>query len=264
MTDSYSTLAFLALSALAAGIVNSLAGGGTLLTFSALTAVMSKVLANGTSTVALIPGSVAGAWGYRNELREVGRWPLWLVAPSLVGGLIGTLLVTRLPESYFAAMVPWLILVATLLFLLQPTLVRLTLRQRPAGAFDADRASPAAFAGLMAAQFVIAVYGGYFGAGIGILMLSALGFMGLTDIHHMNAVKTVLAACINCLSVVIFAIDRKVDWPRAGLMAVAAILGGYLGAHFGRRLPRALVRWFVIAVGFGLSAKYFYEQFTAG
>src|SRR5207247_4358438 len=131
MPESYSTLALLVLSSLAAGVVNSLAGGGTLLTFPSLfTALrmsvggshdLAAVLANGTSTTALLPGSAAGAWGYRRELRAVGRWPLLLVLPSLVGGLLGTLLVTRLPPRYFAVAVPWLILSATLLFALQPT-----------------------------------------------------------------------------------------------------------------------------------------------
>ena len=132
MSDEWSAtnLILLAGSALAAGVVNALAGGGTLLTFPALTAVMSKVLANGTSTVALLPGSLAGAWGYRRELRAVGRWPLLLIPPSLIGDWIGTKLVTQLDEKYFAAAVPWLILSATLLFLLQPLLVRLEKQRR--------------------------------------------------------------------------------------------------------------------------------------
>jgi uncharacterized membrane protein YfcA len=260
---SWTTLALLAVSALAAGAVNALAGGGTLLTFPALTAVMTKVLANGTSTVALLPGSLAGAWGYRRELRAVGRWPLLLIPPSLIGGWIGTKLVTQLPESYFAAAVPWLILSATVLFLLQPTLVKLSLRFRPAGLPDPNRLSVGAYAGLIAAQFLIAIYGGYFGAGIGILMLSALGLMGLGNIHEMNAVKTVLAACMNAMSVIVFVQDDMVKWKPAGVMAGAAIVGGFLGAHYGRQLPRAAVRWLVIAIGFGLAVKYFIEQFTA-
>jgi uncharacterized membrane protein YfcA len=262
MPDSMSTVVLLILSAAAAGVVNSLAGGGTLLTFPALTAVMSKVLANGTSTVALMPGSLAGAWGYRRELRAVGRWPLLLVVPSLVGGWIGTKLVTQLPETYFAAAVPWLILSATVLFLSQPTLVRLSLRWRPAGPTDPNRRSTVAYVGLIGAQFLIAIYGGYFGAGIGILMLSSLSLMGLGDIHEMNAVKTVLAACMNAMSVLVFAQDGFVKWPIAGIMAAAAIVGGFLGAHYGRRLPRWLVRWTVIVIGFGLAAKYFAEQFS--
>jgi uncharacterized membrane protein YfcA len=262
MPESPSTVILLLLSAAAAGVVNSLAGGGTLLTFPPLTAVMSKVLANGTSTVALLPGSLAGAWGYRRELRAAGRWPLVLVVPSLVGGWIGTKLVTRLPESYFAAAVPWLIFSATLLFLIQPTVLRIVLHSRPAVETPGHR-STAAYVALVVIQFLIAIYGGYFGAGIGILMLSALGLMGAGNIHQMNAIKTVLAACMNAMSVIVFAQDSKVVWPIAGMMAIAAVVGGYLGAHYGRRLPRALVRWTVIVIGFSLAAKYFTEQFTA-
>ena len=273
MPESYSTLALLVLSSLAAGVVNALAGGGTLLTFPSLVAALrltvgdasalAEVYANGTSTAALLPGSVAGGWGYRRELAAVGRWPLLLVVPSLVGGLIGTLLVTRLPPEYFKIAVPWLTLSATLLFALQPTLVKLSLRFRPAGPPDPNQRSAASYASLVIGQFLIAVYGGYFGAGIGILMLSALGLMGLGDIHQMNAVKTVLAACINALSVVVFVCEGFVVWRLAGLMATAAVVGGFLGAHYGRRLPRLLVRWTVIVIGFGLAAKFFYEQFGA-
>jgi uncharacterized membrane protein YfcA len=262
MPESPSTLILLLLSALAAGVVNSLAGGGTLLTFPALTAVMSKVLANGTSTVALLPGSLAAAWGYRRELRAVGRWPLLLMPPSLIGGWIGTKLVTQLAPKYFAAAVPWLILTAAVLFLLQPSLVKLSLRFRPAGLPDPNWLTAKVYAGLIAAQFLIAIYGGYFGAGIGILMLSALGLIGHGDIHEMNAVKTVLAGCINATSVIVFALDGKVVWPLAGIMAGAAIVGGYFGAHYGRRMPRTVVRWTVIVIGFGLAAKYFAELFT--
>jgi uncharacterized membrane protein YfcA len=264
MSDEWppATLALLALSALAAGVVNSVAGGGTLLTFPTLTAVMTKVLANGTSTVALLPGSLAGAWGYHRELRAVGRWPLLLIPPSLIGGWIGSKLVTQLDEKYFAAAVPWLILTATVLFLIQPTLVKLAMRLRPAGPPNPNRRSTA-YTSLILAQFLIAIYGGYFGAGIGILMLSALGLMGLGDIHQMNAVKTVLAACMNAMSVIVFVQDDKVIWLPAGVMAAAAIVGGFLGAYFGRRLPRAAVRWLVIAIGFGLAVKYFAEQLTA-
>jgi uncharacterized membrane protein YfcA len=275
MSDEWTatSLGLLAVSALAAGVVNSVAGGGTLLTFPSLitalramtggAADVATVLANGTSTVALLPGSLAGAWGYRRELRAVGRWPLLLIPPSLIGGWIGTKLVTRLDERYFAAAVPWLILSATLLFLLQPTLVRLSLHFRPAGPPTSTGRSGGAYAALICVQFLIAIYGGYFGAGIGILMLSSLGLMGLGDIHQMNAVKTVLAACMNAMSVIVFVQDGKVVWLPALVMAGAAIVGGYLGAHFGRRLPRVAVRWLVIAIGFGLAVKYFAEQFTA-
>lgn len=250
----------LAAASLAAGAQNSLAGGGTLLTFPALLMVLppgdaSKVIANATSTVALLPGSAAGAWGFRHELRDVRHWVRLLVLPSLIGGLIGSFLVAWLPERLFAALVPWLILTATLLFLLQPAIAKLTGIGQPH-----SEPSSATKVGVVAFQFGVAIYGGYFGAGIGILMLSSLALMGLGDIHRMNAAKTFLAACINVTSVVVFAWQDVVNWRLAPPMAIASIFGGYLGAHYGRRLPKALVRWGVILLGFGLAAKYFAER----
>jgi uncharacterized membrane protein YfcA len=244
-------------SAFAAGVVNTLAGGGTLLTFPALISfglLPNEVWANGTSTAALVPGSLSGAWGFRRELGEARRWLKWLLPPSLVGGLAGTLLVTRLDPSYFARMVPWLILTASLLFLAQPILAR-RFPPRPDGL-----ASPGVQAAVIFFQFLVAVYGGYFGAGIGILMLSSLSFMGIADIHRLNALKTILAGAMNGMSVIVFAIERTIDWRLALSMMLGAIAGGYLAASIGRRLPRWLVRWFVIAVGLGLSAFYFARQ----
>jgi uncharacterized protein len=260
MSDDPRTLALVCLSALVAGVINSLAGGGTLFTFSALLgAGLQPVVANATSTVALVPGSLAGAWGYRREMRTVKGWTLLLIVPSLLGGAVGSLLVTRLEEKYFALLVPWLILIAALLLLSQPVVARLV-------GLGHKHAPPTrlALAGVIVFQFIVAVYGGYFGAGIGILMLSALGLMGLDDIHQMNALKTMLAACINGVSVIVFIIEQKVVWSLALSMAVAAILGGYCGAHVARRMNREVVRWIVIAIGFALAGHYFYQQWTKG
>jgi uncharacterized membrane protein YfcA len=235
--------------------MNSVAGGGTLFTFSALLMVVDPVVANATSTVALVPGSLAGAWGYRQEMRAASRWARLLVGPSLVGGAVGSLLVTELDERYFSALVPWLLLTAALLFLAQPAVSKLA-------GVGKEQTSPTAWtlAGIVVFQFFVAVYGGYFGAGIGILMLSALGLMGIADIHSMNALKTVLAACINGVSVVVFIAERKVEWRYALSMAVAAIVGGYLGARVARRLDNNVVRWVVVLIGFGLAAQFFYKQ----
>jgi uncharacterized protein len=248
---------YLVVAAFAAGAVNALAGGGTLLTFPALLSIpgVNSVIANATSTVALVPGSTAGAWGYRRELQEVRSWVRLLIWPSFAGGVLGSLLVIVLPERYFSRLVPWLILTATLLFLLQPVLTRLTGVGQPH-----DVPTPARRRGLIAFQFFVAIYGGYFGAGIGILMLSALALMGLDDLNRMNAVKTLLAAAINGVAVVIFAAGGSVHWAYAAAMAVSAAAGGYAGAHFGRRIPREIVRWIVIGIGLVLSAKYFLDQ----
>jgi uncharacterized protein len=241
--------------ALLAGAINAVAGGGTLLTFPALVAALgSTVAANATSTVALVPGSLASAWGYREELAKCQRWAVLLAGPSLVGGWLGASLLTHLPERIFNLVVPWLILLAAVLFILQPTLPRL----RNSGK-DAKKPSALAISIVLCAQFLIAVYGGYFGAGIGILMLSSLGFMGVGDIHHMNALKAFLAVCINGVSVAVFVYDGEVSWSFALGMAVAAIIGGYLGARAARRLNRTLVRWVVIVIALVLAGVFFYR-----
>ena len=252
MSDPLVVYGLLCLAAFAAGAVNSLAGGGTLLTFPVLLSVVPPTVANATSTVALMPGSAAGAWGYRRELGGGRHWLLLLGGPSLFGGLVGSLLLVLLPPSVFAFLVPWLLLTASLLFLLQPALGRFV-RVHASGGLP----GPGVRRGVVAFQFLVSVYGGYFGAGIGILMLSALSLMGLGDIHRMNAVKTLLAALINGVSILVFVARGIVEYRYGLVMAVAGVLGGYAGAHFGRRLPRVLVRWLVIAVGLGLSAYYF-------
>jgi uncharacterized membrane protein YfcA len=258
--DSVSQQVWLGVSALAAGIINSVAGGGTLLTFSALLAALHPLgveagrIANATSTVALVPGSMAGAWGYRREMHAARRWTLLLIGPSLVGGGVGTLLVAALEAKHFQMLVPWLILTASLLFLLQPVVARF-IQAKP-------HATPSrrTVAAVVLFQFLVSVYGGYFGAGIGILMLSSLAFMGLPGVHQMNAVKTFLAFCINGVSVVLFVAMRMVDWRYVPVMAAAAIVGGYLGARLARRVRPHLVRWLIVAIGLGLSAFYFYKQ----
>lgn len=248
------SLAWLAAAAVGAGALNAVAGGGTLLTFPALLAVVSSVAANATSTVALVPGSLAGAWGYRRKLRQVRSWLVVLALPSIAGGALGAFLLTRLHEQVFARLVPWLILLATLLFLLQPVISR----HIAAGTPDAP-AGGKLIAAAMAFQFFVAVYGGYFGAGIGILMLSALGLLGVGEIHRMNALKTVLAALINGVAVVIFALEGIVAWRYEVIMIPAAAIGGYAGAQLARMVDRRLVRWMVIAIGFGLAAHYFFK-----
>jgi uncharacterized membrane protein YfcA len=257
------TLAALCAAAFFAGIMNSIAGGGTLLTFPALTGVLSEAMANGTSTVALLPGSVAGAAGYRKELWECRRFVLRMLVPSIVGGYIGAALVGR-DQQAFARLVPWLILTAAVLFVAQaPLSAWVKRRALPPGS------DPAAYRPgwktttlVVLFQFLVALYGGYFGAGIGILMLSALGFMGVGDIHRMNAVKTFLAAAINTASVVVFVRDGLVKWELAWPMVVAAVIGGYTGARVARRLPAQYVRYAVIAIGFGLSAYYFIRRYS--
>ena len=256
--------------AVAAGAVNAVAGGGTLLTFPTLLGALTgplgvaeaSVVANATSTVALVPGSLAGAWGFRRELQGSRHWLFLLFWPSLLGGLVGSLLLTRTDPGYFKLVIPWLLLVASLLFLAQPYLTR-WFPPHP----DTGRASFGVQAAVVAFQFLVAVYGGYFGAGIGILMLTSLSFMGMGDVHRINAVKTILAAVINGVSIVVFIVDpilagrtAVIRWDYAAVMAVSSVVGGYYGAVVGRRLPRWLIRGFVVVVGLVLAAYYFLAQ----
>jgi uncharacterized membrane protein YfcA len=269
---------WLCLSAAAAGAVNAVAGGGTLLTFPALTAVVPVDVANGTSTVALFPGSLASVWGYRKQMAACKRWIIWLAPPSIVGGALGASLVE---EQSFRVIIPWLILLAATLFLLQPTIARLfrSLPSPPgrgAGGEGESLSSPhpqplsqgergeigaRTLAVLVIAQFLIGVYGGYFGAGIGILMLSSLSFLGLKDIHETNALKSFLALCMNIVAAGVFMAKGLVQWDYAVAMALAAIAGGYFGARFSLLLRPAIVRWIVIVIGFSLAAYYFARNF---
>jgi uncharacterized membrane protein YfcA len=235
-------------SALAAGAVNSIAGGGTLLTFPSLLTLLGPVAANATSTTALLPGSLSAAFGFRAELRRARRHLLLLWPPSLVGGIIGSILLIRLPETVFASAIPWLLITASVLLLAQRPIQR-RLQAHPHAA-----PRPGTRAAVVFFQLLVGVYGGYFGAGIGILMLSSLAFMGISDIHEMNAVKNILAATMNGVSVVVFVAAGVVVWKYALLMAVAAILGGYAGARAARRLKPDYVRAIVVAVGFLVAA----------
>ena len=253
--------------AVAAGMINSVAGGGTLLTFPALMEVLRLspslgvpagligVFANGTSTVALLPGSAVAAWEYRREFREAGLWFAWLLVPSVIGGLAGALLVIQSPD-WFDRLVPWLILTAAVLFALQPQVSRWIAHNPEHG-----RPSGLRFVGILLFQLAVALYGGYFGAGIGILMLSALALMGLSDIHRMNGVKNLCATCINGMAAGVFIARGKVEWSLVWPMLISAIVGGFVGSRIARRTNRTIVRRVVVVIGFTLAAYYFYRQF---
>ena len=233
--------------AFAAGVVNAIAGGGTLLTFPSLLSVVAPVAANATSTFALLPASLAAAWAYRKEVSEVKEHLVRLWPPSLIGGVIGGLLVTRLPERVFSSMVPWLLLGATVLLLLQKPVARWI------GAHPHVKPTAATLAGVIFFQFLVGIYGGYFGAGIGILMLSSLALMGIPSIHQMNGVKSILAATMNGVSLAIFTLSGVIVWKYAIAMAIAGSLGGYAGARVARKTKPEYVRWLVVAIGFTMA-----------
>lgn len=231
------------------GIMNSIAGGGTLLTFPALVALgIQPINANATSTVALWPGALGSMWGYRSELRGARAWALGFAVPSLLGGAAGAWLLLRTPAERFSAIVPWLVLGATTLFMVQRPLVR-RFSQRPHDLTDAELTSRRPPVPILVYQFLVAVYGGYFGAGVGILMLAALGFMGLTNIHRMNGLKNWGGLCMNAVAAAMFAMSSLVNWPVALAMAIGAVSGGYLGSRTAQRVPQSFVRGAVVAIG---------------
>jgi uncharacterized membrane protein YfcA len=255
-------LAFAALAAAGGGFMNAIAGGGTLLTFPALIALgVSPLVANATSTVALWPGSLTSFWGYRGSLQGARAWTVRWALPSLLGGITGALLLLRTPEAKFAASVPWLIWGATALFVLQAPVMRWVVGHvRPvAGAGEL----PPPRTGFLVFQFLVAIYGGYFGAGAGILMLAALGMMGLTNIHTMNGLKNWGGLNINIVAVLIFSAGGIVNWPVALTMAIGAAIGGTVGARLAQRVGQRWVRYSIIVIGVGSGGWLLIERLSA-
>jgi uncharacterized protein len=247
------------ITALLAGAINSVAGGGSFLTVPTLIITgVPAVPANATSTVALWPGSLASAGAYRRELSARGPFLYLTVIISLVGGILGAILLLLTPSSVFVRLLPFLLLGATLLFTFSNPLISWLRRGKPLK----DPMNAHSFRELLPlgiAQSVIAIYGGYFGGGIGILMLATLSLMGMRQIHEMNALKTVLATCINGVAVLTFIIARAVVWPQMFVMLIGAVIGGYGGAAIARQLDPRLIRGVVIVIGFSMTAYFLFK-----
>lgn len=272
MTSGF-VVAFLA--ALLGGALNAVAGGGSFLTFPALVFIgLPPVVANVTSTVGLWPGAVASAFAYRRELRQsTGALP-WLAAASVVGGVLGAVLLLRTPERWFVRLLPFLLLVASLVFTAGPAVLRRKtaraarpgrpseLLPHPVAAVPRSGGQRVSLVLRFLIQVLIATYGGYFGGGLGILMLASFTFWGQESIHEQNALKTVLAALINGVSIVTFVLDGRVAWPLAVLMMTGGMLGGYLGADVARRLPAQRVRGFVLAVAWSMTVLFFVRGYA--
>ncbi len=245
------------LAAVAGGIVNSISGGGTFLVFpSLLLAGVPAVRANATNTIALWPGVISSAVAYRRELKGAPHVALF-GAISIFGGALGALLLLKTPPALFERAVPYLLLVATLLFAFNPVL-----QKRLGGGRGLSHINPWRLAGVAVVQLGIALYGGYFGGGIGILMLAALGLLGMTDFHAMNAYRTFLASLTNGVAVVAFILAGAIAWPQASLMIVGGVVGGYGGARVVRRMEARVVRRIVILIGLTVSAYFFWRQFS--
>jgi uncharacterized membrane protein YfcA len=255
---SWTEILGLAAAAMAAGAINAVAGGGTLITFPTLLFFRTPpVIANATSTLALFLGTAGSVFGYRQHLAAVKTW-LWRFGPvSILGGLIGSAWLTHTSDKTFAKLVPFLILFATVIFLAQGFFRRFAGMDNPK---RVERKHHVWLAILF--QFLVAIYGGYFGAGIGILMLASLGFIGLTHIHEMNTVKTILSSLINFVASIWFVCAGLIHWQKAGVMTLGALAGYYLGAHYSQRIPQKRVRQLITGIGFILSAITFYEQFV--
>ena len=247
---------FLFVAGILGGALNAVAGGGSFIAFPALLFTgVPPIPANATNTVALWTGVTASGGAFRERLDVPRRVMVPLLVTSFIGGLAGAFLLLKTPAHTFMKVLPWLMLGATLLFIFGK---RLAGERTSSVAHDA---STAAIAGAALFELLVAVYGGYFGGGVGIVNLAMLSAVGMTDIHAMNALKSVLGMAINGIAVLVFIVKGAVFWPQAVVMIAGAVVGGYFGAHYSMKLPQAWVRWFVILCGAGMSVYFFIRAY---
>ncbi|MEO3759544.1 sulfite exporter TauE/SafE family protein [Mycobacterium sp. B14F4] len=242
----------IALAGLGAGAVNTLVGSGTLITFPTLVALgYPPVTSTMSNAIGLVAGGVSGTWGYRRELR--GQWDRlkWQIPASFVGAALGAWLLLHLPEKVFEQVVPVLLVAALALVVVGPRIQEYARKRAEAAGRSADHVSAGRMAALVAATFAVGVYGGYFTAAQGIMLIAAMGALLPEDMQRMNAAKNLLSLIVNVVAAVAYmavAFDR-ISWPAAGLIAVGSLVGGFLGAHYGRRLSPNALRAFILVVG---------------
>ena len=238
-------------SALAAGLINSVAGGGMFLTFPALVFTgVPSIIANATSTFAIMPGVVASAWAYREDFRRSSDFPFVpMVIVSLAGGAAGALLLLFTPQKRFDSIIPWLMLAATVLFTFGPRISPILKRAFHVGPVT-----------VVVVQFFIAVYGGYFGGAIGILMLATWSVFGINDINFMNANRTLLGGVANSMAVVLFVVARKIWWPQALTMLAATVIGGYIGARTAKKVDPRYMRAAISATSIAITVAFFLRR----
>ncbi len=235
--------------------MNSVAGGGSFLSFPMLLLVgVPPIQANATNTIALWPGIIGSIGAYRKELQgaEAQKVLVPLLATGIIGGLLGAITLLFTPQRTFLHLIPWLLLAATLLFAFSK---KITAALRPKGGEQALTTKGGA-----AAQLFVGFYIGYFGAGAGILMMALLALLGMTQIHRINAYKTVQAAACNGIAILAFIFKGVIYWKHAGIMVAGSLLGGYYGAHFAQKMKQEHVRWMVIAIGAGMSVYFFMRK----
>ena len=245
-------LALLLAAAFTAGALNAVAGGGSFLTLPALVFTgVPPVVANATGTVALLPGYMAGAWGFKDDMAPPpGLSMKQVVLLSLIGGSAGAALLLFTPDATFRKVVPWLLLAATAMFAFGPQL------RAWASGKNAERAAPSV-AKAAIGMLIVAIYGGYFNGGLGILLLALFGLLGQTQLNAMNGMKNLVSALLTAIAVVIYAVGGIVQWQQAIIMMVAATLGGYLGARVARKIPAHILRWVIVATGLVMAALFF-------
>ncbi len=238
------------------GAVNSVAGGGSLISFPTLVAFgMPTIVANATNTAAVWPGSLSSAIAYSRKIKPDRQLLLMLLLPSLVGGLLGAIVLVITPPALFGRVVPFLVLFATLLFALRNWIDRLIKRENEA---EQPIARSGKIWGFLF-QLFVATYGGYFGAGIGILMLGSFSMMGMRDIHKMNSLKTIIATLINLIAFFYFAFRELIDWPIALVMGLGTITGGFGGARLAQKVDPRILRSFITLMGLGISVWLYFK-----
>lgn len=250
------TALFLVVAGALGGALNSVAGGGSFIAFPALLFTgVPPIPANATNTIALWTAAAASGGAYRSKLDVPRRVMIPLFSASLVGGLFGAILLLKTPAQTFLRVLPWLTLGATLLFAFGKKLAggRRSVIEHKSSNF--------ALAGAALFQLMVAVYGGYFGGGMGIVMLAMLAVLGMTDVHSMNALKSVMAFVINGVAVVTFIAARAIYWKPGIVMILGGVLGGYIGARYAMKLPQASVRVFVVLVGTGMTVYFFVKAY---
>lgn len=245
-----------------AGGMNAMAGGGTFFSFPALLAAgVPPVTANASNTVALWPASLSSAWAYRRELLRHKAWVALLTVVALIGGLAGGLLLLATSNAAFAKLIPWLLLTATALFAFSGQVAKLVAWSKTRLGLKTDPDAGRKSVGGTLFQLAVSIYGGFFGAGQGILMLAALSIQGLEDMQELNAIKNWLSAINYTVSGLTFIIAGAISWPHTLLMLVTAMAGGYAGAALARRLPALWLRRLVVAVGTALTIIYFVKTY---
>lgn len=250
-----------------AGGMNAIAGGGTFFSFPALLAAgVPPVAASASNTFALWPASLSSAWAYRREALRHRRWAILLIAVSFAGGIAGGLLLLATSNAAFSRLIPWLLLVATVLFAFSAQISRLVTRIRAVATDAADStqphsAQPGGIGGALF-QFIVATYGGFFGAGLGILTLAALAIQGFEDMQELNALKNLTSAVNYTVAAATFVVAGAISWPHTLVMLGSATAGGFAGAAFAKRLSAKMLRRFVVAVGSLLTIVYFFKTYS--